>query len=252
MEDLRRGLRLMEIAHRDDLRGGSRLPPRFTSQSGEDLLIYGFFKDAAPGFFVEAGAYDGVNLSNTYLLESLGWRGLLVEPHPRQAEACRSNRPGSRTVHAALGPDSAEGEVELTCVENDLGSQLSYVKADRSHTERCKREARGFCRIKVPYVSLKALLGDRTEKVDLLSLDVEGMELDVLRGFDLERYQPSLIVIEQQGDERDAAVSAYLEKHGYRQAAKKGCNAFFVPEALRASFESQLYAGEKADSRYGC
>src|SRR5438045_2172687 len=67
-----------------------RIPIEFTSQFGEDLLIYDLFDGKFDGFFIEAGAFDGYRYSATYALEAIGWSGLLVEPIPQRAEQCRA------------------------------------------------------------------------------------------------------------------------------------------------------------------
>ena len=241
---LRKETRLARIEACNRPNPDQAIPPRFTAQEGEDILIYDFFEDEAPGFFVEAGAYDGITFSNTYLLEAIGWRGLLIEPHPDKAKLCKSNRPNSSVVQAALGPDDAEGEIQLTCAD-----ALSFVVASQSHVDRCKRGGHVLQQISVPLVSLNSLLEGRTEKVDFMSLDVEGMELQVLEGFNIERYSPRMMLIEQNDAQGDARVAEYLETRGYRAIARKGCNAFYVPVDLADRLESLLFYGESIQDR---
>ena len=95
-------------------------------------------------------------------------------------------------------------------------------------------------------MSLNSLLTPLTDKVDLLSIDVEGMELDVLRGFDFGRFQPELIILEQHGNEKDRATSDYLRERGYQAVAKKGCNFFFVTSTRKEFLDTLLYPQEKA------
>jgi len=217
------------------------VPHRFTAQEGEDILIYDFFKNDKPGFFVEAGAYDGVTFSNTYLLESLGWRGLLVETHPEMAGKCKANRTNSVVVHAALGPAGCSGEVEFTCADDPVGgAALSFLEADKSHIERCLREECMLRKVRVPIRTLDSLLESLSQRVQPHSLDVEGFELEVLKGFDLDRFKPKLIIIELHGDERDERVAAHLAEQGYFAVAEKGCNRFYVPAHLRVSFATLL------------
>jgi FkbM family methyltransferase len=216
----------------------SSLPVRFTAQAGEDILIYDFFRDAPPGFFVEAGAYDGVAFSNTYLLESLGWKGLLVEPHPDYARRCERNRPGSVVSQSALGPEGSRGEVEFTCADNQAGATLSFLNCDDKHVARCSKEQCVLRKVRVPCTSLDDLLKECTDRVNFLSLDVEGMELDVLKGFDIERYRPEMILVESDGRQHDAEIEAYLQDLGYYAVGNKGCNRFFVPAHKRERFLS--------------
>lgn len=222
--------RLLELIGTGHRSTESQIPFRFTSQSGEDIVLYDFFKGQAPGYFVEAGAYDGVTLSNTYLLESLGWKGLLVEPHPRMAELCRKRRPNSILHEVALGPDGAFGTVEFTCADDPNGhAYLSYVDASEEHIDNCLAQQCNLKEILVNLVSLNSLLDSQTESVDLLSLDVEGMELSVLKGFDLSKFQPRVILVEMQRNDGDALVEQFLAGFGYESAGIVGCNCFFAP-----------------------
>lgn len=209
------------------------IPPRFTAQFGEDLLIYEFFKNSPPGFFVEAGAYDGEFASNTWLLESLGWKGLLVEPHPRMAKLCREKRPNSVVEEVALGAADASGKVEFTCADSpNGGAALSFVDAEPKHVDRCLAEGCELTTISVPFVPLTSLLEPLTESIDFLSLDVEGGEFQVLQGLDLERYRPRMIVVEQHGIAKDDSVRSLLAEYGYQHFATKGCNEIFTSTSV--------------------
>ncbi len=92
------------------------------SQHGEDALAWNLLGRSRTGFFIEAGAHDGVSLSNTFFLESVGWTGLLVEAHPELFDKCKRSRPRSQVVHAALGPDHGPTTCEFQMV---LGAEVS-------------------------------------------------------------------------------------------------------------------------------
>jgi hypothetical protein len=79
------------------------------------------------------------------------------------------------------------------------------------------------------------------ERVDFLSLDVEGMELDVLRGFQIKKYNPRLAMIELQFDSRDGAIIKYMKENGYAPIVKKECNLFFVPLELDQELAKKLF-----------
>lgn len=155
--------------------------------------------DRDGGFFVEAGGHDGYTQSNTYYLERFrGWRGLLVEPMPELASQARRNRPASRVVQCALAPlDHGEEHVEM-----EFGDLFSTVSGSRSDDRAWVRGGlvlgwRDHRTERVPARSLSALLDELgVEKVDLLSLDVEGYEEHALRGLDFERHAPDWILVE--------------------------------------------------------
>lgn len=248
-DDVRVQQRLREIDHRDSSNKLAYRHDPFTSQMREDLLIYDFFRDHDPSYFIEAGAYNGVTYSTTYLLEAMGWGGLLVEPIPEEAERCRVNRPGSTVIQSALGTSNARGEVEFTAaIDPRGGALLSFLSADEAHLERCREDGCELKTFKVPLTSLDALLADRTESVGFLSLDIEGIELEVLQGFDINKYQPKLMLIERQSDgghDHDNAIRDYLKTFGYGRSAVKGSNYFFVHHLEQARFESLLQSDER-------
>ena len=150
--------------------------------------------------FVEAGANDGIKQSNTLALERrFGWSGLLIEPVPRLADACARNRPGSRVENVALVSTENEG-TDVEILDLDL---MSSVAGHRSFADEQSaiKTARGFGveanRVEVRGVCLSTLLDDvGIARVDFLSLDVEGYELEVLRGLALNRHAPRVILVE--------------------------------------------------------
>jgi FkbM family methyltransferase len=158
--------------------------------------------DRDGGFFVEAGANDGFEQSNTYWLERFrGWRGVLVEPIPELYREAVVERPGAAVFNCALVPFDHEGGA----VTMRYGGLMSIVAgargsedADREYVQTAfmlgmedERE------VQVPARTLSSVLDEvSAPEIDLLSLDVEGFEPDVLRGLDLERHAPRFVVVE--------------------------------------------------------
>lgn len=207
---------------------------RLRSQFGEDIVLLQFFGTDSPGYYIEAGGYDGLTFSATAVLESIGWNGLLVEPHPGLFEQCRSNRPGSTVVQAALGARGEQGRVSFTCVDfGKDGSPLSFRSAYSSdeHLDRCRRENGAFQEIEVDVTSLDSLLSNLTTHVDLLVLDIEGHELSVLEGFSLKVFCPRVLMIEIHFGDGDEALRCYLRSQGYFSAGVIGCNELFASES---------------------
>jgi FkbM family methyltransferase len=158
-----------------------------------------------PAVFVEAGAHDGLTQSNTALLEfSHGWSGLLVEPIPELAARCRVNRPAARVEQAALVPPDHAGEVirmtycnRSSIVSGGRGSR----EADALWLDTCRRlpDQRDLetYEVLVPARTLSSVL-DRhgLSSIDFMSLDLEGYEAPALRGLDLRRHRPTLLLVE--------------------------------------------------------
>jgi FkbM family methyltransferase len=158
------------------------------------------------GFFVEAGANDGFEQSNTYYFERFrGWRGVLIEPIPELYRKCQKRRPKSRVVQAALvGSDFADREIEMqfaglmSVSAGAFGDEARRDEHLRKAIERHVTGGAGSYTVSVPARTLSDVL-DREAKgkeIDLLSLDVEGAELTALGGLDRSRHVPRYICVE--------------------------------------------------------
>jgi FkbM family methyltransferase len=177
------------------------------------------------GTFVELGAFDGISQSNTAWLEAhRGWRGILVEAIPEAFERCVRNRPLATVVNCACVSE----EYPDPTVEMVYAGLMSIVRGARSTDEADEawvslgeglQELRRYT-CTVPARTLSAVLDEhRLRSIDLLSVDVEGYEVEVLEGLDLERFEPHLIVVE---DSREGAVDLHLTARGYRKVAVIG------------------------------
>lgn len=212
----------------------------FRAQFGEDRVLWELFRQKRDGYFIEVGAYDGVSLSNTYFLEQMGWRGILVEPIRELCQKASAARPRSRVVHAACGRKGQRGSTKFTVAQNV--PVLSYLKADQDHVDRCLREGATLVEIEVPLVSLDDILmhersqappgaspwaGNAGWRIDLVSIDTEGCELDVLDGFSLDRFKPRILVIENDRP-AGAAIEPYLAERGYRKFHRQTINDFYL------------------------
>jgi FkbM family methyltransferase len=201
----------------------------YFSQRGEDALLDEFFQFKPSGYFVDVGAFDGVHLSNSYAFERQGWSGLCVEAAPAYFELCKKNRPRSRCVNFACVGAADRVDVEF---HFEPGGLFSGVSVDEAHVSdvhtRNQVPFKGFEIIRVPSATLDSLLGDSVAEIDFVSIDVEGSELDVLAGFDLERYKPRVLLIEANTAEERKALDIHLAPRGYRYARSITWNHFYV------------------------
>lgn len=200
----------------------------YVSQQGEDALLDIFFRFQKTGYFVDVGAFDGVHLSNSYVFERRGWSGLCVEAAPVYYELCVKNRPGSRCVNAAClarERGMVEFQFERSGLFSAVNADVDFVKDtfDKTHVP-----FHGFEKIKVPSATLNGLLGCSVERIDFASIDVEGAEVEVLVGFDLDRYRPRILLLEANTAAERKAIDDHLVPRGYSLARSMNWNHFYV------------------------
>ena len=186
------------------------------SNQNETRLVWEFFQRKTTGVFVEVGANHPTQENQTWFLEQQGWSGVLIEPNPDLFKLLCEHRPRSRAVQAAVGAQA--GEAELWLGLNHLHSTLAPVLEDPLSGKK----------VKVKLRTLDSILAEAgVTAVDFLSIDVEGLELQVLQGLTLKKYSPQLILMEEH--RRDCIKHFYLRRHGYRLVRRTGRNNWYVP-----------------------
>lgn len=194
-----------------------------TTQLNQDIfaLIVNRFK---PGFFLEIGANDGRTLSNSlYLEEHFNWTGILVEPNPRYRDSLKLRKNSIIIEHAI---SNTEGSVEFVDaglyggIANGLGS-THVLKTQNAN------------RITVSTITIEKLFEIATPPpvIDFLSLDIEGMELIVLRQILLTSHRIRCGCIEFNGRSSDATeMYSLLRLHGYEVvwSNQTGHDIFFI------------------------
>jgi FkbM family methyltransferase len=162
-----------------------------------DIKILPYLQDIQNGFFVEAGALDGLFMSNTKLLEDLGWNGLLVEPSKKAADNCRKNRKSIVERTALVSKDHTGDTVMGDFVldgEYGIGAWSSITR--HAYGQLAGRTFNSFM-TEVPVTTFEKLFDKYgITTVDFLSLDVEGFELEVLKGINFEKVKITYILVE--------------------------------------------------------
>jgi len=183
------------------------------------------YLDFPGGFFIEAGANDGYSQSNTYFLENeRGWRGILIEGIPELYERCVQERPGATVHHCAL----VASDFQQSTVTMHYAHLMSLVEGSLKTTDQQDEHLQAGVDIQhlegsystdVPARTLESILDDIQDLpgIDFFSLDVEGYELNVLKGLNLSKYRPSYLLVEARFFDE---VNAFLGEHQYELVEK--------------------------------
>jgi len=158
------------------------------------------------GFYIEAGANDGITQSYTYELEKLGWNGILIEPSIMSFQSCLLNRSNKNLFYNCALTDNND----IYKIKGDFnGSLMSSIDG--------KRLSNNNTLVEVQAKTITKILDENniTDNIDLFSLDVEGYELNVLKGLDFKRFKPKYFIIEVYTHEFDE-ISDLLTNNGYK------------------------------------
>ena len=203
----------------------SRYIPFSKSQLGQDLFVLSeLHSDSTSNkFFVEFGATDGIELSNTYLLEKhFGWNGILAEPAHVWRERLSRNRE-CITDHRCVSRRSGENVefMEVLCDESgslsspELSSMSEFANSGDWASDIRLNNSRKYT---VKTVSLNDLLVEHKapQTIEYLSLDTEGSELVILQNFDFKKYCVRVITVEHNYQEHARqAIFDLLASNGY-------------------------------------
>lgn len=179
-----------------------------------------FFSNQRTGVFVDVGAANPDYLSVSALYRSLGWRVIAIEPNPVFCEMHRKR--GHDVLQYACG-ERDEDDVEFCIVdshgapyENGQVSYESFSSLAIKDSYARMRPQMDVQKIKVKLRRLDTILQTHApdiRHIDILSVDVEGWELEVLAGFDFSKYRPRVLVIENLFG--DPAYRTRINGYGY-------------------------------------
>lgn len=184
------------------------------AQLGQDLEVVKFYNKKRNGFFIEIGANDGVELSNTYMLEKkYNWKGICVEPVPDKFKLLCKNRPKSLCYDYAVYNKSNEPVIFNIANSCDLYSGISeYIDCHKNMVDSNKTQ------ITVNTITLNDLLEKANAPlfIDYLSLDTEGSELEILKAVNFQKYTFGLIDVEHNYIQpRRGQIRDLLTANGY-------------------------------------
>ena len=199
---------------------------QYYSQYEQDKFVNElFFHNKKNGFFVDIGAHDGRTYSNTlFFEESLGWRGICFEPLAEPFTKLVANRPNSFCYNACVSWQKGEQRFfEVQGYSQMLSGLVDTY--DPRHLERLKKEIKlyggSYRVIVVPVVQFNEIMQEKNvQKVDFLSLDTEGSEIEILKTIDFDAVKIDVIAVENNYLTKD--IRDFLILKGYHFVIHKG------------------------------
>jgi len=212
-----------------------RVPVTFSySQGCEDLIADHYlrykFGVGMTGTYVDVGCNAPVRYSNTFELYTRGWRGINIDANADLVKECLNVRKQDVSLRAAVS--DTEREVTFHKSKSDA---VSTIDEERLVEWKKNWEFADEDRETLVTRNLTSILEENLANgsdIDLLSIDVEGHDFPVLRGLDLEKYRPKVIIIEIHSLEtvHDNEIYKYLAGNGYSLKAYAILSAYFVDE----------------------
>lgn len=201
------------------------------SQKGEDLIIDRLLGSQSKGFYADVGANDPIRFSNTKRFYDRGWRGINIEPDPKNFSKFVKDRPND--INLNIGVANQEGNLAFYRFIPDTLSTLCKSEAD-SYVQQ------GYQLLdtkEVPVMSLVKIFDEYIEnnEIDFLSIDTEGYDMEVLLSNDWGKYKPKVICVEsvihsveENLKNKDDDIDHLLLNLGYKKVATTSINSIYL------------------------
>lgn len=203
------------------------------SQEGEDLIIDRFFENQSTGFFIDIGAHHPRRFSNTYLLYQKGWQGINIDPMPGVMKLFNKERP--KDINLEIGISREKNILKYYIFNekalNTFSESEAIIKSKINPTKYFIVNT-----ININTYPLEKILDkyiDSSKKIDLMSIDVEGLDLDVLKSNDWNKHRPKIILIEELRTNikalfKDSEINSFLEMQNYSLHFRTYNTSFYI------------------------
>jgi FkbM family methyltransferase len=198
------------------------------SQEGEDIILDKFFYEKQKGFYVDIGAHHPMRLSNTYKYYLKGWKGINVDAMPGSMDLFKQVR--SRDVNLEIGVGQSKGVLPFYVFEQGTLNTFDVDNAKRLQESGIKLKSM----VNVPVMPLSVLLDKYLpagQHIDFMSVDVEGLDYEVLCSNDWTKYKPTVLIVES----IDAAIDQVLTSQIHKMLVTKGYTY------ISKTFHSNIY-----------
>lgn len=201
------------------------MPSESFSQFAEDVIASTLI-DTGPGTYIDIGSGHPVQGSNTYALYRQGWSGLLVDPLRSNIKLAQRMRPRDTCVE---GLCSSADKPAIDFFEYET---YEYSTASPQRVaELARRGHHVHATYKLPTFSLETLVRENDLfDARLLSVDVEGLDLEVLKGTSWDAFRPELVIVEEweSPPAESTAIRGFMADLGYRFVSFNRASSFFL------------------------
>lgn len=204
------------------------------SQSGEDIIIdfiFSVYLKDKKMYYLDIGAHHPYYLSNTARFYKKGFVGILVEPDPFLYKKIKESRPKDICINLGVSIDDNESELDFYIIQPPTLNTFSKEEAERY--QKSGHEIVGKAKVGIININ-KIIERYAKEEVSFISLDIEGLDLDVLKSFDFNRYRPSVFCIEtavysnNKIPEKSREIHEIMSHNGYIVYADTYINTIFI------------------------
>ena len=196
-----------------------------TSQLFQDLFVLFIHNEKTNGTFLEFGATNGVELSNSFMLEEkFGWTGVLAEPSPQWHSKLFENRPNTTILTDCIYSETGKKLYFFVSDSGDLSTLEEFRNSDVASMpgNTQARNASGY-KCQVNTISLNDVMSKyfTGTKIDYMSVDTEGSELLILKHFNFSKYAPKVVTVEHNFTDAEKELDELFIKHNYRRFFKE-------------------------------
>ena len=218
----------------NDYHGEVKHDPKTGKESHLDEQLRNYFPDPNfKGVIFDVGAFEPIRISNSYHFEMNGWDSYCFEANTDGIPLLKQYRKNVFN-YAISNENKAETTFHVVVLDWHGGNwTASYSAIEISKLYKVVfgwDESRKVKQIKVPQKTLTTVIEEEipnVKSIDIMSLDIEGGELDCLKGLDLIRYDPKVILLEN-ATPWDKSIQEYLESFGYTLDCQHEYNQFFI------------------------
>ena len=202
---------------------------RAFSSEGEDLILKRIFHQQLEGVYVDVGAHHPFRFSNTYLFYKMKWRGINIDPMPGSRALFDKYRPLDTNLEMGV---SAQRQSLTYSIFNEPALSTFSGEKVKEYTQDPQYRVIGQQQVETwPLADILDRYLHRSATIDFLTIDAEGLDMEVLQSNNWKKYRPRYVLVESQPFELaridDSELCRFMEQVGYRIFAKTYYTYFF-------------------------